>query len=67
MYSSIFDCALLANGKTGFDFYGPNYYNKENTEKILQKLKVIDNKYNNLIIWLEKAVKEANGFYILGI
>lgn len=66
-YSNIFDCALLANGETGFDFFGPNYYDKETTKKIMQELKGIDNKYSNLLVWLDKAVKEYNGFYILGI
>lgn len=67
LYSGVFDCALLGNGEIGFDFCGVNYYSKESTEKILQKLKATDNKNEVLIIWLEKAIKEANGFYILGI
>lgn len=67
LFADIFNCALLANGETGFDFFGPNYYDKETAKKIMKELKGIDNKYNNLLIWLDKAAKEYNGFYILGI
>lgn len=68
LYENIFNCALLTNGNTGFDCFGPNYYDNETAEKLLQELKeVIDNKYNNLIIWLEKATNEYNGFYLLGL
>ncbi|MDE5983851.1 MAG: hypothetical protein K2H13_01175 [Eubacterium sp.] len=68
LYADMFSCALLANGKISFDFYGPNYYDSETAEKLLKRLiGVIDDEYNNLILWLEKAVKECNGFYILGI
>lgn len=67
-YSAIFNCAVLANGEKGFDFYGPNYYDKNTSEKILNQLEnEIDKKYYNLILWLKKEVKEYNGFYILGI
>lgn len=58
----------LANGKTGFNWYGPNYYSKAVTEKVFQKLnKELDDEYENLILWLEKAADKDNGFYILGI
>ncbi|MDE6470638.1 MAG: hypothetical protein K2L19_06415 [Eubacterium sp.] len=68
VHSNIFCCALLANGKIGFDFYGPNYYDNVIAEKLLKRLsEVIDDKHNNLILWLEKAVEKCNGFYILGI
>lgn len=67
-YSTVFNCALLANGKTGFNWYGPNYYSKAVTEKVFQKLsKELDDEYENLILWLEKAADKDNGFYILGI
>ena len=45
-----------------------NYYDKNNSKKILFELKkCIDKKYLKLIEWLENATKNYNGFYILGI
>ena len=68
LYGIIFECALFPNEKKGFYGYGINYYDKNITEKILFELKDKTNgKYLNLINWLEKAVNEYNGFYILGI
>lgn len=68
LYEKIFNRALLANNKKGFDFYGINYYDKKSSENILFELKdIIDKKYLKLIGWLEEAIKKYNGFYILGI
>ena len=68
LYGKIFECAIFPNGKTGFYTYGINYYDKNTTEIILVELrKNINIKYLNLIEWLEIAVKQYNGFYILGI
>lgn len=68
LYGKIFECALFPNGKSGFFPYGINYYDKNNSEKILLKLKkTIDKKYLNLLEWLEIATKNYNGFYILGV
>lgn len=68
LYKNIFCCALLPNGKKGFDYYGINYYDNEAAEKILQELKkAIKIEYKNLISWLQIAVEKYNGFYILGI
>lgn len=68
LYGNIFQCALLPNGEMGFSAYGINYYDKNISEKILFQLKkIIDNKYLNLIEWLDIAIKNYNGFYILGI
>lgn len=45
-----------------------NYYSKEMTIEIIQKLKEdCYDKNNKLIKWLERAVNEYNGFCILGI
>lgn len=67
-YGNIFCCALFPNGDKGFDYFGINYYDKETTHKILLELKtLIDEKYIELIPWLENAVSQYNGFYILGI
>ncbi len=38
LYGDVFGCAVLPNGKIGFDCYGVNYYGKEETEKIIEKL-----------------------------
>ena len=68
MYGKIFECALFPNGKIGFFPYEINYYDKNNSKKILFELKkCIDKKYLNLVEWLEIATKNYNGFYILGI
>lgn len=68
IYCNILDNALLSNGKLGFDYFGINYYDKKITEKILFELKKSTNEQNAvLIFWLEKAIVEYNGFYILGL
>ena len=68
LYGKIFECALFPNGEIGFFPYGINYYDKNATEKILFELrKIVDDKYLNLIFWLENATNKYNGFYILGI
>ena len=68
LYGKIFECALFPNGKIGFFPYEINYYDKNNSKKILFELKkCIDKKYLNLVEWLEIATKNYNGFYILGI
>ncbi len=67
-YGEIFECGLFPNGEYGFYHYGVNYYDKATTQDILQKLsKIIDEKYKNLIYWLEVAINKCNGFYILGV
>lgn len=67
-YGDIFSCALLPNGETGFDCYCPNYYDREKTSHILDELRGrISEKYSLLIPWLERAEREFNGFYILGV
>ncbi len=66
LYKDVFDCALLPNGKKGFDYFGVNYYNNETAEKMLQELEHI-NEYKPLILWLKVVMKKYNGFYILGI
>ena len=68
LYGKFFECALFPNGERGFFAYGINYYDKNTSEKILFELKkIIDKKYLNLIEWLDIAIKNYNGFYILGI
>ena len=67
-YGEIFECAVLANGQKGFDDFGINYYDISTTKEILAKLKNrIDKKYIILMDFLEKAIKDYNGFYIMGL
>lgn len=50
------------------DYFGINYYSREQTKKILcdlQNQELPDVK--NLIYWLETCVKSFNGFYFLGV
>ena len=67
-YSSVFDCGIYANLKTGpVDIFGINYYSPEQITFLLDK--ILDKKpmdYEVLVDWLSKA-KTLNGFYILGI
>lgn len=68
LYGIFFDCAIFPNGETGFYPYGINYYTPDATLKIYNKLKeCIDEKYADLIEWLNEAVRLYNGFYIMGL
>lgn len=67
LHSDVFNCAQLPNGETGFDFFGINYYDSETTLKILNELKKFGEKHKILLLWLQKAMDNYNGFYILGI
>lgn len=56
------------NGTQEFCFYGVNYYTKEQTQSILDRIKQDKPKECEILIaWLEKAVSDYNGFYFLGI
>lgn len=67
-YGYIFECAIFPNGEKGFDYCGINYYDKETTKEIINKLeKIIDKEYEELIEWLRITVEKYNGFYILGL
>lgn len=55
-------------GKHAVDWYGINYYTREQTAAILSRLR--DDRPEDgetLILWLEKAAAEFNGFFFLGI
>lgn len=55
-------------GGDKFNYYGPNYYSREMTVQILEEMKCVIQKTDNILIeWLERAASEFNGFYILGI
>ena len=65
---SILDCALFPNGETGFYPYGVNYYSLDKTAKIRRGLEeTFGNEYKELIQWLDVAIQQYNGFYILGL
>lgn len=67
-YGKIFECAILSNGKKGFDNYGINYYDISTTKDILAKLRNKNDKNILILIdFLEKAINDYNGFYILGL
>lgn len=56
------------NGTTEFCSYGVNYYTKEQTFSILERMKADKPKdFEVLVAWLEKAAVEYNGFFFLGI
>lgn len=56
------------DGQKQFNPFGPNYYTKEHSKRILNNIteeKPLD--WETLADWLKKAVDEYNGFYFLGI
>lgn len=62
-----FDKTTRKNKISSFNYYGPNYYNKEQTKDILDNL-LKNNCIKDLPIikFLTKAYQEYNGFYIYG-
>ena len=68
LYGDLFGCGVFPNGERGCDSCGVNYYGKEETEKIVEKLSGhIDGEYAALLPWLKIAEKNGKGFYILGV
>ena len=68
MYGDVFGCAIFPNGERGCDSCGVNYYGKEETEKIVEKLSArIGEECAALLPWLKIAEKNGKGFYILGV
>ena len=67
-YSDIFTGGIYSNGKSGIvDLYGINYYSRECSHIIIEKIKKtkpLD--YQLLLNWLDKS-NEYTGFYILGL
>lgn len=56
------------NGTTEFCYYGVNYYTKEQTRSIVNRIREDKPKeFGTLMAWLEKAITDYNGFYFLGI
>lgn len=52
----------------GFNYFGPNYYTKEQTLAIIEQINTDKPfEYQILVEWLQKAVEIYNGFYFMGI
>lgn len=67
-YLNYFLKTLTPNGKSYYDPFGDNYYSKEQTQTILNKLLVTDLPHKDILCkWLKKCVENYHGFYILGI
>lgn len=63
-----FDKTTYKNKVSTFDYYGTNYYNKDQTKYILDNLiKDNCNKDLPIIAFLTKAYQEYKGFYIQGL
>ena len=63
-----FDKTTYKNKVSTFDYYGSNYYNKDQTKYILDTLiKDNCNEYLPIIAFLTKAYQEYKGFYIHGL
>ena len=67
-YEPLLKNANLANDAKGFDYYGINYYTKEQTISIYNQIKENINLPDRDVFlnWLQLAIKQFNGFYILG-
>ncbi len=67
-YLSYLSPTRAPNGTSEFCYFGVNYYTKEETAKILQRMEKEKPPYSEpLAKWLTKAVEEYNGFFFLGI
>lgn len=67
-YGEYFSSPTTPNGEHRFDYYGINYYTKEQAEDILKRIKAdAPPESPALISWLENAAQEYNGFFLLGI
>lgn len=68
IYSDIFTGGIYNNGESEVvDMYGINYYSREYSHIIMEKVKKIKPlDYQLLLNWLDKS-NEYNGFYILGL
>ena len=67
-YGKYFRCPQAVSGVSKLEYCGENYYSKEQTAQILQRIKKeCPQEHEPLIAWLEKAVTEYNGFFMIGI
>ena len=68
-YENFFNCSTLANGKIGFDLYGVNFYNPQQTKSIYKTILDQKNLPGKTVIldWLKIAAENNYGFLILGI
>ena len=67
-YSKYLEPTNAPNGTTEFCYYGVNYYTKEQALGIIAQIKKDKPKdFETLVVWLEKAIIDYNGFFFLGI
>ena len=67
-YGDYLNTPNFPEAKQALDPYGVNYYTKEQTFVIMERIKNDKPKeFEALIVWLEKAATEYNGFFFLGI
>ncbi len=68
IYGEIIGKGLYCNLQEGtIDCCGENYYNREKTAKIIERLKELHPKGSEILLeWLSFG-SEYNGFYILGV
>ena len=56
------------NGSRGYFYAGVNYYTREETAEMLERIKEDSPAGCNVLIpWLERAAREFYGFYIMGL
>ena len=67
-YGSYLEPTYSPDGTNVFCFFGINYNTKELAKNILEKIKQDKPPhYEKLANWLEKAISQYNGFFLLGI
>ncbi len=67
-YDEVIGKGLYCNLQEGvLDYYGINYYNREKTVKIIERLKEYQPKDCEILLEWLSAGSDGNGFYILGI
>ena len=67
-YQDYLEKTNTPDGSGKFYEFGINYYTKAQTQTIIERIKndkPLD--FERLLPWLEKAVAEYNGFYLLGV
>ena len=67
-YGDYLNAPNSPEGTQEFDLCGVNYYTKEQTYVIMEKIRNDKPQgFEALVAWLEKAATEYNGFFFLGI
>ncbi len=67
-YGEYFSSPLSPDGSGTLCYFGINYYTCEKTQEMLCKIvEERPDEYEILLPWLQQAVEQYNGFYLLGI